>query len=321
MSAVDLKIPCTAQDLESFTRGEVWRSENGEDGPWLPLTVSTPQRAVLPGSRANAPVAATGDGRQYNVSGSTLSFAGRDGVRRTAVLTGVDPLTARQVVTQINAQTGLVAVVTDAGEVAVSSIEAGQAQTLEVLDLQGNADLLGFTVGELRHGVDQYIQLYEGLIPYRDLWGSIEFRYKVRFRNHLNNTVSEFGDVIDPNTPVRPLDIVPVTGFLDVMDSGGAPQKNVRVTCQAIGYQHQNVAVVRHPLVGMTDQNGRVIFSLLPGMTYRVGVSTTAIWHNFRVPDDPSQVFNILDPLHAIAQDNVGAVVFPRPAAPRRTLG
>jgi hypothetical protein len=314
-----LQINLQGVDLQQYDALEVWRSRDLPSGPFEELTSNGMSAARLPLDAPDRPAAPLA-GPYINASGHKLELlVGSTTV--TITITGTDPLTYQQLVTQIGAQgQGLVTAYVVGAQLVLETQELGGHARLEVTggDLAGQ---VGLPLATPSFGKEGYLSILNGSLQYEfvDQQGSPSYFYKVRLRNRLLNQVSEFSDVMTPLTTPQVTDTV--IGFVDLTDMDGSAleAREVRLYSRFNGMLSNGRVVAGYSKNGFTDKHGHIEFSLVRGLPITVGIAGTNIARDVVVPVDTAiTTFNLLDP--AFGSNDVFKVQVPNiPYAVRRS--
>lgn len=299
-----------------FDAIEIWRSRDGEAGPFEEITASIWTTAVH----------LIAD-RPFSVSGKSLLLRVNELNDLTIAFTGVDPVSSSSIASQIQTQgLGLLRTSIAGGFISMETAQPGAVVTLRVVESDAAA-ILGLPIAEpdsVAFGHDARIAIIEGQAGYNviDPHGSSDYFYKVRFRNKDTNAVSDFSDAFSGNTTggVDPSELVRGTLKLVDMLGNSLPNYNVLLHNTFKGTSVGDSLVVGGPVQALTDSNGQVEFFLVRGITITVAVAGTNIVRDVTVPEDPEiESFNLLDP--SLGPDDLFKVQVPNiPFAERRSL-
>ena len=311
-----------------YNRLQIFRSTQGDGGPFEELTAASFQRPRLPidgGDQPASPVA----GALVNIVGTTLDVEiGMPDITVTVTFTGSDPLTYEQVAGQITAQgQGFITSYVDAdGDVVIEGTYPGSLSRIRIPESEG-AVRLGLPVTE-PDNTAQGKGARPSLIPgqtryiYNDGFGSRDYFYRTRFLNAQSQVQSDFSISYSAS---KGLGLEPenvILGYaLLVSNSGEAFQGGeVRVYTEFDGLLNAGHVVAGGDVIKYADENGRVEFQLVRGHKVTFAIQGTSIVRTITVPTDPSlQSFNLLDP--AISDDDIFKAVVPEIiTAERRSL-
>lgn len=285
-----------------FDQLEIWRSRNGEAGPFEEATAGSWLPARVPAGAPDAP-ATPETGRSAALSGLSLELLVK-GSPLSVTFSGGGPLTYAAAASQVNVQGAgqVAAYVAGDGTFVLQTVGAGTEETLQVLESEA-APLLGLPTtepGSLAFGRDTRISLRHGVEEYlfTDLRGARELFYKTRFRNRNTGATSEFSQVYSVGQAIGLGDLV--CGKLELVGLDGRPLANHSV----VVFNRLNFAlhastgklVASQTLSKLTDRNGAAQFFLVRGVKVTVSIPGTDIVRDITVPTDPAvKVFGLLD--------------------------
>lgn len=326
--AIQLSLQAASADWAGlFDRLEVWRSTSGASGPYVELTAPVWLGARLPSDILEEPPAVPPTGASVNIVGMRISFLVNETTEVDVTFTGTNPLSYAQAAAQITAGgSGLIkSFVSSHGRLVVETIDPGNKTILRVLPTDAAA-LLGLPTTDpaYSYGKDARIALTGSSTAYSfsDVHGDVEYFYKTRFSNSVNNNVSNFsvpfaaktGGVVDKS--------LLIIGVVDLVDVQGRPVQNreVSIYTKFQGVVMDGRAMVSMDAKSLTDVNGHVSFPLVRGSQITVSISGTQLVRDITVPTDPLLTsFNLLDP--AVGTDDVFVVQVPNiDFAVRRSL-
>jgi hypothetical protein len=290
--------------LGSFSHLEVWRSMEGESGPYERMTESIYAPAQLPVG-AEDPDDATGG--YANIVGKELEFLLNESLSLSYTFTGSNPLTRQQCATQLTAAfpAYLSAHVDEFGSFVVRTTQVGALASLRVLSTDAAAllELPTQDPDNLAYGLDARIPLLPGVKQYsfRDPFGKTSYAYKTRLYNALSGEFSAFSMPVSGavRTAVSPDNVV--IGFLRLMGLDGRSIKDREVLLynSYTASRQGDFTIVNEGQRKVTDSNGYVAFSLMRGTTVDVLVPGTALSQRVTVPSDAAVTeFNLLDPAY-----------------------
>lgn len=307
---------------------EVWRSTGSEAGPYVEITAAAWRGARLPSTGLDQP-SSVQTGPNVNVVGLTLEVVLNKEAEIAITFTGTDPLTFAQVAAQIVAQGmgRLRSWVDTSAKLVIETMEPGTGATLHVVPSDA-ASFLGLPLSEpdsFAYGVEARVSLLAGqeFYSFSDKGGSSEYFYKTRFRNRLQNAVSEFGPIYsaEQTVGVDPANVV--TGYLDLVDNSGRTLVGVEVSLRSpfVGLLIAGKLVAGNDLMKKTDADGHVEFTLMRGQTYTLSIAGTNIAKEIVSPTDQSITsFLLVDDRFATQDDYFRARIPQIPTMERRSF-
>lgn len=290
----------SADVVGKFDRIEVHRSKISSAGPYEELTADGFQPAVVPAGAVEASVPSTEP--TFSVSGLNLVVV-VNSMAYNYTFTGVNPLTLTDVVSQLSSAHPSVfsAFPTDRGQLALKTYGLGQSVRLTV-DGGDAAPVLHLPIDppantsrgkSPRLGVYEWVDAYDFL----DFFGSRTYWYKTRFRNSLNDSVSEFSIPFSLKSSSGLSSEHLVVGVVELVDGEGSPVQGRKVQL----YAHQPQALVdgKYVLAGevtrYTDEAGRVEFPTIRGLKYTLSISGADIVREVVAPTSPEiYVYDLL---------------------------
>lgn len=291
---------------------KVKRSTTGMSGVYSDLTAVTPQHAVL-----QPPT-----GSPYNVSGEVMQIIVDSLAQENITFTGTNPLSAAQLVPQINTALGAVIATEVGGELVLTSTSLGTASKLTIVGGSSITDF-GWTAGTKDVGEEAHIQLVAGqnLYGFTDNDGEESYFYKVQFLNTDNGLTSEESDPFQS----EPGSLVPIgqrsLAVVNLLDGTGMPLEEQEISLYGVdeafsvaGFQ---IPLTRKPITIVTDSSGHAEVSLVRGTRWRAVFNGTSFVREFVVPDETT--FDLLSVM-AVSSDPFEVAEPIYPAAPRRTL-
>lgn len=312
--AVTLSINVGSIDaaLASFDVIKILRSTTGVGGVYGPITAISPVAATL-----TAPTAGN-----YTVVSQTLQFIIDQGAQINHIFTGVDPLTAAQVASQLNTAAGETIAFDDSGTLRFTSNNTGLASRIEIVGGAG-ADAFGWVAGDRDVGEAAHIQLVadQSIYGFTDDDGLSSYFYKAVFFNTLNGLSSaesppfqgDAGTVVDASTLS--------TAKVDLINFSGRALAQQQITFYGVDEAFQvgdfQLSLTRRPETIVTDNTGHAEIPLIKGSTVKVVFVGTTLIRELVVPNTPE--FDLMAVLGA-APDPLKIVDIVFPAAPRRTL-
>lgn len=327
LEAVNLTILVRDTDwVGSFNTIEVWRSRGTSGGPFEPLTAPTWLPAQLPES----------GGAQSVLSGPSVDLAGKslrlyvDKTQAVPILfTGGGLLTFADAASQINLQSLglLVAYVDSANRLVVKTQDLGVAATLEV-EASDAASLLALPLqapDNYTFGKDAHIQLTPGLTSYTftDPFGSKSYFYRMRFRDSLTGSNSEFSLPFSPNLAQGIAASSLVQGYLYLAKLDGKPLagREVALRSEFTGNSVDGYLLAGCDLAQKTNDAGYVSFLLVRGQEYHLSIAGMNLVKTVITPTNPDITsFSLIDPTHAPENDYFRVRVPEIPMLERRSL-
>jgi hypothetical protein len=291
---------------------KVKRSTTGISGVYSDLTALTPQHATL------QPVV----GSPYNISGKSLQVVLDDRPQVNITFTGTDPLSASQLVMQLNTALGVAVAAEVGGQLVLTSLTLGTASKILIVGGTSVGDF-GWVAGTKAIGQDAHIQLIAGqtLYGFTDQDGDGTDFYKVQFINTSNGVSSDESEPFEGSvSPIIP-SINLSTATVDIIDGAGFPLVGQEIDLyevdEAMSILTYHIPQTRKPIVLVTNNSGHAEVKLVRGSKWRAVFVGTSFVRGFTVPD--STPFDLMAVV-ADAPDpfEVAEPIFP--AAPRRTL-
>lgn len=301
-----------AAALASFNVIRIKRSTTGLTGTYSVITAVTPQPA-----RLQPPLPSP-----YAVVSKTLQVIRDSHPQVNIIFTGIDPLSAAQLVPQFNVALGAVVASEVLGQLKLASTITGTASKLTIVGGMA-APVFGWADGTKDIGEDAHIQLVAGqsLYSFTDNDGEAAYFYKAQFLNTTNDLTSAdspafqggAGTVVDPSN----LSV----GKVDLINGSGVALPDQEITFYGVnesfaieGFQ---IALTRKPISITTDNQGHAEIPLVKGTRWKVVFEGTSFIREFVVPT--TSTFDLLA-LLAVAPDTFKIVEVQFPAAPRRTI-
>jgi hypothetical protein len=313
-----------AEKFELYNQLEIWKSKDTTSGPYREQTGAEVRGARIPKDAPDEPTTPE-TGPSAVLVGKDLRLLINEQDELTITFTGADPLTFADAAAQVDAQgQGLVrAYVSELGGFVLQTTFPGVGSLLRVVGGEA-APLLGLPTDEpdsLAQGIAARLTLSQGTTAYEflDLWGSSEYYYKVRFRNSTTGAVSEFSQYFPGS---KRLGLEPSSlaiGTVTLVTTEGKPLVNqeVRVNIEHTGAIIDDKLVAGGDAVQLTDETGKVEFTLPRGQKVSVAIAGTRLVRTITVPDQ--DIFNLLDP--NIADQDIFRVQVPELVmAERRSL-
>jgi hypothetical protein len=312
--AVTLSISVSniASAMASFNVVKIKRSIAGIGGPYTDITALTPQPAkLLP------PLPSP-----YNVVSKTLQII-RDSQPQTNILfTGIDPLSAAQLVPQINAAVGAVIAAEVLGQLELTSTLVGTASKLKIVG-GGAAAEFGWVANTKDIGEEAYIGLVaeQTIYSFTDHDGESSYYYKAQFLNTTNNLTSSDSDPFqgDAGTLVSAGNLS--TALVNLVDGRGIALQDQEITFygvnEAFSVEGFKIALTRKPITIVTNSGGHAEIPLVKGTRWKVVFEGTSFIREFVVPT--TATFDLMA-LLGVAPDPFKITELQFPAAPRRTI-
>lgn len=285
-----------------FDRLEVWRSDT-ELGSYTNLTADENTAALLDGSVAGP----------WTLSGKTLTAIVDSAAPKSVVFSGTNPLTAAQVLAQINAVfPGLASEVpTDTDRIRLTSPTLGTASVLELTgDAVATLGLSGTRIAGktarlvMAASVDDYL--------FRDYDGTDGYWYKTRYYSTVTGAISSFSPALQGGDGSAVPTSFTVTGQVAMANMSGDPIIGRRVIFVATGPQilsdgaghNYGILPSVDRVVVVTDINGRATVKLIKGQRLKVFLEGTSFQREFVVPDADFDVLTVAstepDPLSIV---------------------
>lgn len=278
-----------------FDKIQVFRSESGVGGPFVPITASAAEPATLTGI-TTAP---------FNVNGKTLKLKVNEGVEQEVLFVSPDPVNIDNVVGEINSQlTG----VTASDSVSSLKLTSGTTGTAATLEITGGTALaaLGFLTGDHSNGKDAHITLVVGVTTYEydDRSGDPDNYYETRYYNSSSGAVSSFSDPVKGDIG----SILPVANLIlakiDLARLNGTPVSDCLVTFYNMYVPPiviSDIGVIGKQISIVTDQAGHAETFLVRGSIVDVTIAGTQIIRQITVPTAGTE-FNVMEAI-ALADD------------------
>lgn len=304
-SLVQLKVTLknVAETMALFDRMEVWRSLDGQGGPFVEVTAASASGARVPDVEASVPVTYS-SGPSLPLVGLTLTLRVGE-VIFTTTFEGIDSLLLSEAAAQIvsASEQSLRAFVVD-NQLILETLSIGTTAVLEVVG--GTATtLLRLSTG-VAYGKEWRIPLLADQEQYTLLDAASEegAYYRTRFRNTVTGAVGEFSaPFLAPSTPL----VETVVGYVSLVDLSGAALVN-----RAVLISPKSGVMGGSPSLGiggpaqrvLTDSTGYAQIRLIRGQSVLVAISGTDIVRDVTAPLDVAiETFNLLDPSYG-ADDN-----------------
>jgi len=298
--------------IGSFNVIRIKRSVTDENGPFELLTANAPAAASL-----TAPTAGN-----YTVAGKQLQFEYDIDSEVDITFTGVAPLTAAMLASQINAAAGETVAYDDSGTLRLTSPTTGTASRMEIIGGDSLTDF-GWTAGDRDIGEDAHVALIEGqaLYDYTDKDGSSTYWYRAQYYSTITGLASQDG----PPFQGTPGTVVPASNLskavVQLADGAGIAIRGQKITFyssqELIEVDGFTLGLQRAPIATIeTDSVGEAEIVLVRGMKVKVVFEGTSVIREFIVPDVDE--FNLLTEI-STAPDPFDITELPFNLAIRRT--
>ena len=298
--------------MATFHSMRVKRSTTGLSGAYNLITADVPGKAVLV-----APAAGP-----YAVAGMLLQITRDSHPVADVTFPGLAPLTTTQAADYINSALGVMIASDQNNHLQLESTITGTASKIRISG-GGSVPFFGWTVGDRDIGEDAHIPLVSPITMYEyvDNDGEPLYYYKVQYYNAssglVSNDSSPFQGAVSTMVGVDKLSVC----YVDLVNASGVAVSNQEVTFYSVHeplvVEGFDVALVRSPVVMLTDTLGHAEVRLVRGLKMRVVFEGTSVIREFVVPDAPS--FDLLQ-LIGTAPDPFRIKVVNFPEAPRRTI-
>jgi len=308
---LSINVSNIASAMASFNVIKIKRSIAGIGGPYTDITAITPQPAkLLP------PLPSP-----YNVVSKTLQIIRDSQPQVNIIFTGTDPLSAAQLVPQLNTALGAVVAAEVLGQLELTSTLVGTASKLKIVG-GGAAAEFGWAANTKDIGEEAHIQLVaeQTLYSFTDNDGESSYYYKATFLNTTNLLTSSDSDPFqgDAGTLVSASNLA--VAKVDLIDGRGIALPDQEITFYSVnesfsveGFQ---IALTRRPITIVTSTSGHAEVPLVKGTRWKVIFEGTSFVREFVVPDADFDLLALL----AAAPDPFKIVELQFPAAPRRTI-
>jgi len=308
---LSINVSNIASAMASFNVIKIKRSIAGIGGPYTDITAITPQPAkLLP------PLPSP-----YNVVSKTLQIIRDSQPQVNIIFTGTDPLSAAQLVPQLNTALGAVVAAEVLGQLELTSTLVGTASKLKIVG-GGAAAEFGWAANTKDIGEEAHIQLVaeQTLYSFTDNDGESSYYYKATFLNTTNLLTSSDSDPFqgDAGTLVSASNLA--VAKVDLIDGRGIALPDQEITFYSVnesfsieGFQ---ITLTRRPITIVTSTSGHAEVPLVKGTRWKVIFEGTSFVREFVVPDADFDLLALL----AAAPDPFKIVELQFPAAPRRTI-
>jgi hypothetical protein len=261
----------------------------------------------------------------FAVSGLTLSCLvdTRDtALQKNCTFTGTNPLSAEQVVQQLNTAVGDVVAFDESGSIRFTSTETGTGSKIEIVSSSA-AVLLGFTAGQRDVGEQVYIALVPNQDTYtvQDQDGEGGHYYRSFFFHTVTLLQGPPGPAFLGRPGLRLTSDRLCRCTLDLVDMSGNAAACQNVSFYALHrpmmVDQYGVALDRTPKRISVDNEGHAEIMLVRGLQVRVVFEGTSLVRDVTIPDaDECDILGLI----ANAPDPWNLVEIQLPAAPRRTI-
>lgn len=294
---VTLSFDCPPERWSNrYDRIEVQRARLGRSGPWEWLTTRA-QAAVRPSPLSIEFL----PGLLRALAGTTLvleSASNRDTV--TFVTGAGGQLTPTEVLTQILAAAGSWLDASFAPSPLTLQLQPLAAGSSSMLQLDGSALSLFKVPAHQSVGQDPAPYLQTGVWTYTldDPFSTTTSWYRFRYAHTASGVSSDWFLPFQANGPPLVVKEQVVTGYAEIIDGQGRPVSGRQVLLETSDTGALNGrTLLPMRLEGCTDKNGRVEFSLVRGMTYRVAVLGSSTIREGATPVDPAVLsFDLFGP-------------------------
>lgn len=314
MAVIKLTINVTnlANVMGLFDLIQVFRSENGEVGPFFEITAPAATAATLLGTQAEP----------FTLNGLTLKLKVDEGSEQTITFVTADPISIDDTIDFINDNLAGAVASEDGGAVRITSSSTGTVSTLEIAGGTALA-ALGFTTGDRDTGEDEQINLQAGVTVYEydDQSGDPDFYYKVRYYNSGSGQVSDYGPASkgDIGSVLPPSDLIKAIVKLAGLDGKPVVDRKVVFYNKYVPpLVFSEYLLASREVAIATDQLGYAETMLVKGASVVVSIAGTSIVRHITVPSSGTE-FSVNDEISA-ADDLFQIQVPDIPAAVRRTL-
>lgn len=291
---------------DQFDTLELWKSRQGEGGPWEPLMGETWGSARLPSDVEGEAPDPPATGPMAAVVGKSLELEVNSTSTVVVTFTGAGTsINLKTAAEQIQAQSGgLLRSFVIGSKLVIETELPGAQATIRVLGGDA-APLLGLSTHEpagIAFGLDARIPLAVGITSYlfTDPHSDDSYFYKSRFFNTVTRTASAFGPAFK-GTALQGLSASStVLGGADFVDARGVAKANQVVLLYARldgTILEGKVVAPTAPTRLVSDENGHVEVQLVRGMKLTMAVAGTDLVRDIEVPTDTDITsFNLLDP-------------------------
>jgi len=296
--------------LGTFNSLQIWRSVDGEEGEYTPLSAATVQPATLTG---------TEDG-PFDVDGLTFELA-VDGNTQLAELDSPDGSVASVVAAELDTLFIGASVSVSGGVLRIASDSTGSASRLTVGG--GTAvTALGFVESDDAYGMELNLPLVGGTTAYTfvDLSGDPAYYYRYRYFHSGTGAVSAFSAPLQAvaDRLLDSSDLILATLDLSDLDGNALADADVAIYLRYVPpLLVGSVAVLGKELLWTTDEDGHIEEYLPRGAVVDVAILGTNIVRQVTVPSTGTS-FSLFDEV-AAADDVFQIQVLDIPEAVRRS--
>jgi hypothetical protein len=296
-----------------YTKWQWQRSETIQAGPYEDLTAAVAAEAEIVGSNTNS----------FVVNGLTLKIEVK-GTLYTVTYSGSDPISIADVVSQTDAVISAVADASDDnGALKITSTDTGTDATIEVMDGTGNT-ALGFTEGDIEHGLDAYPNLTAGTYNYTyiDQSGVTGYWYRYCFYNPTTGGTTQWslGYQSSDDEVLDAADLC--LCYVDLANPDGTAMSDMNIVISNIRsvdnfkLSGSNYAVMGNAITFTTDSNGHGETNLVRNLEVDIVIEGTGYVRRITIPD--ASTANLLD--SALGSGDMFEIQqFDIPSAIRRT--
>lgn len=274
-----------------FTSLRFARSTEGPNGPYIPVTDSSPQPATIRGGHAE-PHALSGKSLHVQVNGELVEID----------FVGSDPYTTADAVMAINsASVDITAYDNGDSTITIATVDTGTDATLEILPTSG-ALALGFQPGQQAVGLSDDPNLSSSIHDYfiDDHNSSEAYWYQVV---PFNSGTLEYGAKSVPfpaiSTPTVPWSQT-IACYIKLLDFKGRGIQGRKVLLSNTFRPNilNNFGIFRHYEELVTDCTGYATVRVIRGMELDVNIEGTGFTRRITLPGvgAPEDIVNLLDP-------------------------
>lgn len=299
--------------LSSYDVIRVKKSTTGENGQYDYITGASPTSAQL--------IAPTDE--SYTIVGKTLQILRDSHDQVEVTFTGTDPLSAAQVVSQINTAVGVSIASAEGNSFKLVSTITGSESKMEIAGGTAASDF-GWTAGDRDVGLEAHIPLQAGVSLYEfiDDDGEAGDYYKVNYYNSSNQLTSTDSSPFLGATATLVSASNLSIATVDLVDGAGIAVEGQQITFwsvyEILEVDAYVVGIQREPIGTVTtDSAGHAEISLIRGLRIKVVFEGTSLIREIVVPD--ASTFDLLTEMSS-APDPLDITELPFNLAIRRTL-